>query len=246
MTWKLLQLAFPLVFIGIAFYLYRKNRALLVGFREQLAVSPKGRRFVVMVALLTLLVYHFIALCGSAEPLQLLPSSILSFLLFSEKYGDSLVRLFHRKCWMYYAFVVILIAFFLPQTTPMAVTLMVLLITSWGYPTKEMMKKVSERGGISDIIEDTIEGLRNEMADVNSVIVFDAKDIPQEASDVDTETAPEEISPVLDVEEYVGDDSPVSEIPSEKVIRNQRKREIDRERRHKRAKRRARRTKKGR
>lgn len=246
MNWKLLQLAFPLVFIGIAFYLYRKNRALLVGFREQLAVSPKGRRFVVMVALLTLLVYHFIALCGSAEPLQLLPSSILSFLLFSERYGDSLVRLFHRKCWMYYAFVVILIAFFLPQTTPMAVTLMGLLITSWGYPTKEMMKKVSERGGISDIIEDTIEGLRNEMADVNSVIVFDAKDIPQEASDVDTETAPEEISPVLDVEEYVGDDSPVSEIPSEKVIRNQRKREIDRERRHKRAKRRARRTKKGR
>lgn len=246
MTWKLLQLAFPLVFIGIAFYLYRKNRALLVGFREQLAVSPKGRRFVVMVALLTLLVYHFIALCGSADPIQLLPSSILSFLLFSERFGDCIVRLYHRKCWMYYAFVLILIAFFLPQTTPMAVTLMVLLITSWGYPTKDMMKRVSECGGISDIIEDTIEGLRNEMENVNSVIVFDAKDVLQEASDVDTEAVPEEILPVLDVEDNVEDNHSVSNTPSEKVIRNQRKREKKRERRHKRAKRRARRAKNGR
>ena len=93
MTWTILQLAFPLVFLGIAFYLYQSSRPLLIGFREQLAVSPKGRRFVILMALLGLLVFHFISLCGTADPLQLLPSSILTFLMFSQRYGEGIMRL---------------------------------------------------------------------------------------------------------------------------------------------------------
>ena len=108
MTWKLLQLAFPLVFVGIAAYLYGTKHALLVGFREQLAVSPKGRRFVVLVALLMLLAYHFTALCASAHPVQLLPSSLLVFALSSEKYSDGIMRLLHRKGFMWLCYVMML------------------------------------------------------------------------------------------------------------------------------------------
>jgi len=245
MTWKILQLAFPLVFLGIAFHLYRKNRTTLVGFREQLAVSPKGRRFVALMALLTLLVYHFIALCGTANPLQLLPSSILAFMLFSQRCGEGILHVFQSKRWQFLAFVVTLAAFFHPISTPMAVTLLVLMITSWVYPTEALIKEASERGDTSDIIEETIEGLREEMENINAPIFFDENDVPEEVTDVDTEPANEEPSPSSDVEEDVSDASPVSDMPSDKAIRNQKMRERERERRHSRAKRRARRAKRG-
>ena len=146
MTWKLLQLAFPLVFIGIALHLYRKNRPLLIGFREQLAVSPSGRRFIVLAGMLVLIVYHFVALCGTAKPFHLLPSSILVLSMFSQRCGERIIRFFQYKPLRFSVFVTMLGAFFLPQTTPMAMTMMVLLIISWGYPTEELMREVSERG----------------------------------------------------------------------------------------------------
>ena len=154
-----MQLVFPIVFVGIALYIYRSNHALLVGFREQLAVSPKGRRFVVLTALLALLIYHFVALCGSANPLQLLLSSILAFTLFSQRFGERIIRFFQDRCWGFFIFVVALAGFFMPMMAPLAVTLTVLLIASWIYPTEELMHEVSERGDTSDIIEETIEGL---------------------------------------------------------------------------------------
>ena len=131
MTWIILQLVFPIVFVGIALYIYRSNHALLVGFREQLAVSPKGRRFVVLTALLALLIYHFVALCGSANPLQLLLSSILAFTLFSQRFGERIIRFFQDRCWGFCIFVVALVGFFIPVTAPLAVTLTVLLVVSW-------------------------------------------------------------------------------------------------------------------
>ena len=159
MTWIILQLVFPIVFVGIALYIYRSNHALLVGFREQLAVSPKGRRFVVLTALLALLIYHFVALCGSANPLQLLLSSILAFTLFSQRFGERIIRFFQDRCWGFFIFVVALAGFFMPMTAPVAVTLTVLLVVSWIYPTEDLIREVSERGDTSDIIEETIEGL---------------------------------------------------------------------------------------
>jgi hypothetical protein len=65
-----------------------------------------------------------------------------------------------------------LAAFFLPIANPLAVTLMVLLVTSWVYPTKELMAMVTERGDTSDIIEDTIEGLRAEMANIHTPTIL--------------------------------------------------------------------------
>src|SRR5574344_140434 len=241
MTWKLLQLAFPLVFVGIAAYLYGTKHALLVGFREQLAVSPKGRRFVVLVALLMLLAYHFTALCASAHPVQLLPSSLLAFALFSEKYSDGIMRLLHRKGCMWLCYVLMLAAFFLPIANPLAVTLMVLLVTSWVYPTKDLMAMVTERGDTSDIIE----VLRAEMANIHTPYDFEEAEVIEVETDVDTVPAEEDASLTQEVEIVVDDDASSSEQPSERAIRNQKQREKDRERRQTRKKRRARRAKNG-
>lgn len=245
MTWKLLQLAFPLVFVGIALYLYCTKHELLVGFREQLAVSPKGRRFVVLVALLMLLAYHFTALCGTAAPVQLLPSSLLTFGLFSERYGEGILRLLQRKGWMCLNLVMMLAAFFLPLTTPIAVTLMVLLVISWVYPTQGLMKTVSERGDIPDIINETIEGLRAEMANIDTSIYIDETEIVEEVMDVDTVPTNEDTSLVQDVEELVEGNASPSDMLSEKAIRKRKQREKDRERRQNRKKRRTRRAKNG-
>ena len=245
MTWKLLQLAFPLVFVGIAAYLYGTKHALLVGFREQLGVSPKGRRFVVLVALLMLLAYHFTALCASAHPVQLLPSSLLVFALFSEKYSDGIMRLLHRKGFMWLCYVMMLAAFFLPIANPLAVTLMVLLVTSWVYPTKDLMAMVTERGDTSDIIEDTIEGLRAEMVNIHTPYDFEEAEVIEVETDVDTVPAEEDASQTQEVEIVVNDDASSSGQPSERAIRNQKQREKDRERRQNRKKRRARRAKNG-
>lgn len=245
MTWIILQLAFPLVVIGIAFHLYRNNRSLLIGFREQLAVSPKGRRFIVLVALLGLIVYHFIALCGTANPLELLPSSILGFLLFSQRFGEGIIRIYQSRRWNLLLLVITLAMFFHPVTTPLAVTQLVLLITSWIYPTEELMKEVSERGDTTDIIEETIEGLQNEMENAGSTIFFEKEEEEETADDVDGESAPKMASEETEDAEEVSDAAPSSSMPSEKAIRNQKMREKERERRHSRAKRRARRARNG-
>lgn len=245
MTWKLLQLAFPLVFIGIALHLYRKNRPLLIGFREQLAVSPSGRRFIVLAGMLVLIVYHFVALCGTAKPFHLLPSSILVLSMFSQRCGERIIRFFQYKPLRFSVFVTMLGAFFLPQTTPMAMTMMVLLIISWGYPTEELMREVSERGDTHDIVEETVEGLKKEMTDIFPTLEGEAESLPEEASDVDAEPLQEDTPPESEVEEIVSELPNTSSQPSEKAIRNQKNREKERERRHNRAKRRARRAKHG-
>lgn len=245
MTWNLLQLAFPLIFIGIALHLYRKNRSLLIGFREQLAVSPSGRRFVVLTGMLALIVYHFIALCGTAKSFELLPSSILVLSMFSQRCGERIIRFFQYKPLRFSVLVIMLGAFYLAQTTPMAVTMMVLLIISWGYPTEELMREVSERGDTHDIVEETVEGLKKEMADIFPAFEGEAESLPEEASDVDTEPVQEDTPPDSEVEEIVSELPNTSSQPSEKAIRNQRLREKERERRHTRAKRRARRAKHG-
>lgn len=165
MTWIVLQLAFPMVFLGTALYLYRSGRALLVGFREQLAVSAKGRRFVVLMGVLILLVYHFIALCGMSDSLDLLTSSVLMFVLFSQRYGEAAIRLFQGKGFGFFAFVVALGAFFHVATVSWGVTFMVLLVVSWIYPTRALEREMAGRGDTHDIIGETVDGLGRMMAE---------------------------------------------------------------------------------
>ena len=246
MTWRLLQLAFPIVFIGIAFYFYRSHRDLLVYFRKQMAVSPAGRRFIVLATMLVLIVYHFVALCGTSGVLELLPSSIWVGLMFSQKYGESIIRFFQGRRNRYCAFVLILAAFFLPATTPMAVTMMVLLVTSWILPTKEEMDAACERGDIPDIIGETVEGLTNEMLAIHARMFPEEVDDAEEVSDVDTETIHAESLDEPEMVEDVNDVSSPSNSPSERAIHNQEMREKERKHRHSRAKRRARRAKNGR
>lgn len=245
MTWIILQLVFPIVFVGIALYIYRSNHALLVGFREQLAVSPKGRRFVVLTALLALLIYHFVALCGSANPLQLLLSSILAFTLFSQRFGERIIRFFQDRCWGFFIFVVALAGFFMPMTAPVAVTLTVLLVVSWIYPTEDLIREVSERGDTSDIIEETIEGLNGVFGTGLYVANPEETQVSNDNGDASSDADDGEALVDEHVEENL-DDASASGQPSEKAIRNRKNREKEREHQRKRAKRKARRAKNGR
>ena len=246
MTWTILQLAFPLVFVGVALYLYHTNRTALVEFREQLAVSPKGKRFVILMTLLSLLVYHFVALCGKSIPLDLLPSSILVFLLFSQKYGEIAIRLFQGKRWSFFAFLVILASFTQTATASLGMTFLVLLIVSWIYPTKALEKEMSERGDTHDIIEETIEGLRNVMVDIHTPI--QEPEEPDEEDNGLVDTVAEEVVEETS-EEIDADMQPVPRVdkePSGAAVQNQKRRERERAHRRSRAKRRARRAKNGR
>lgn len=246
MTWTILHLAFPLVVVGIAIHLLRTQKALLIGFREQLAVSPKGRRFILLVTMLALLVYHFFALCGTEDALRLLPSSILTLSLFSQRCGEGIVRLLHKRLWGFMAFLLMLGALFLPETTPMAVTVMMLIIISWGFPTEYEQSEIHKRGDTSDIIEETIYGLRKEMQDILPAFGMDDEGDICEAEEVDAVTEPAEAAPDGDVEKNMNGASSPSAGLSEKAIRNRKVREKERERRHNRAKRKARRAKHGR
>lgn len=246
MTWIILQLVFPIVFVGIALYIYRSNHALLVGFREQLAVSPKGRRFVVLTALLALLIYHFVALCGTANPLQLLLSSILAFTLFSQRFGERIIRFFQDRCWSFFIFVVALVGFFMPVTAPLAVTLTVLLVVSWIYPTEELIREVSERGDTSDIIEETIEGLNGVFGTGLYVANPEETQVSNDNGDASSDADDGEALVDEHVEENLDDASASSGQPSEKAIRNRKNREKERKHQRKRAKRKARRAKDGR
>lgn len=246
MTWTILQLAFPLVVVGIALHLLRTQKALLIGFREQLAVSPKGRRFILLVTMLALLVYHFVALCGTADSLSLLPSSILTLSLFSQRCGEGIVRLLQQRLWGFLTFLLMMGAFFLPETTPMAVTVMMMLIISWGFPTESEQREMPKRGDTPDIIEETIIGLRNEMQDILPAFTIEEEAEPCEAEEVDFVTEPAEAAPDDDVENSMNG-APLPYVGlSEKAIRNRKLREKERERRHNRAKRKARRAKHGR
>lgn len=240
MTWKILQLAFPLVFIGIALYFYCSKRRLLMGFREQLAVSQKGRRFVVLMTLLTLLVYHFVALCGTASPFQLLPSSIMAFVLFSQRCGEGMIRFLQHRHSQYIAFVLALVAFFFSQSWPFATTLMVLLVTSWIYPIMEQTARFS---GHDDMIISSEE--LGERLNAETQNAPDAVSKEQETDDSDVVSTPvcNDADNDNDMEDYVVMEETFLDAPSEKAIRNQKNREREREHRHRRAKRRARRAK---
>ena len=203
MTWKLLQLAFPLVFLFVAFYQYAKNRAVLIGFREQLAVSPKGRRFVVLTTLLLLLAYHFIALCGTGSPVLLLPSSILSFILFSQRYAEKIFRLYHDRERMLCIVTVILGTTICPYTFSIAVTLLVLLIASWVYPTEELIQEMSVRDDTHDIVEETVSGMFEQLGKTYESVVFNPITSPAEAVEEEAVPLVEEPSPQEDVEEKV-------------------------------------------
>ena len=246
MTWTLLQLAFPLVFLGIALHFYRSHRDLLVYFRKQMAVSPSGRRFVVLATVIGLLVYHFVALCGTADTTQLVPSSILVGLMFSQKFGECIIRFFQGKRRRYCIFVITLAAFFLPATNPLAVTMMVLIVTSWLFPTKEQMDAACEQGDTPDIIGETVEGLTNEMLNIHARWFPEEIEDAEEVTDVDTETIPAEPLEESETEEDVNDVSSPSHLLSERAIHNQEMREKERKHKHSRAKRRARRAKNGR
>lgn len=240
MTWKFLQLAYPLVFIGIALYIYCSKRRLLIGFRKQLAGSPKGRRFVVLTTLLILLVYHFVALCGTASPFQLLPSSIMVFVLFSQRCGEGMIRFFqHRPC-QYIAFVLALIAFFFSQSWPFATTLMVLLVTSWVFPTMEHTVRTSEHDDMAISPEELDERLNTENPNA-----LDAVSTEQEIDDWNVVSIPlfEDADNDNDMEDNMVVNETSLDAPSEKAIRNQKNREREREHRRRRAKRRARRAK---
>ena len=245
MTWTILQLAFPLVFVGIALYLYRSNRASLVEFREQLAVSPKGKRFVTLMTLLTLLVYHFVALCGKSNPLDLLPSSVLVFLLFSQKYGEITIRLFQGKRWSFFAFLVVLASFTQTVTVSLGMTFLVLLIVSWIYPTEALVKEMSERADTHDIIEETIEGLQSMMVDIHAPILEPEELDEEDNGFVDTVAEEVQEEPSEQVEPDVDAVPAISKEPSDKAVQNQRRRENERAHQRSRAKRRARRAKNG-
>jgi len=240
MTWKFLQLAFPLVFIGIALYFYCSKRRLLMGFREQLAVSPKGRRFVVLTTLLTLLVFHFVALCGTASPFQLLPSSIMAFVLFSQRCGEGMIRFFQHRHSQYIAFMIALAASFFSQSWPFATTLMVLLVASWVFPTMEQTARTSGNDNMTISPEELGEKLNAEIRNAH-----DAVSTEQVTDDSDVVSIPvcEDADNDNDMEDYVVMDETFLDAPSEKAIRNQKNREREREHRRRRAKRRARRAK---
>ena len=240
MTWKFLQLAFPLAFIGIALYIYCSKRRLLMGFREQLAVSPKGRRFVVLTTLLTLLVFHFVALCGTASPFRLLPSSIMAFVLFSQRCGEGMIRFFQHRHSQYVAFLIALAAFFFSQSWSFAATLMVLLVASWVFPTMEQTTRTSDHDNMAISPEELGEKLNAEIRNAHDVVSTE-----QETDDSDMVSIPvcEDADNDNDMEDNVVMDETFLDTPSEKAIRNQKNREREREHRRKRAKRRARRAK---
>ncbi len=136
MTWIIIELLFLTLPIILPVTLYRNNRSYMTKFYLRMAGSESARKLYVQCLLIFLLLYHYVYAGGHFGEWGILPSTILSAVLFSFKRADKWLHKLHenRKGFLITSFITLIICA-IPHLHTMAVTLAFLLLAAMFYPS---------------------------------------------------------------------------------------------------------------
>jgi hypothetical protein len=124
MTWKLLQLIFPLLLFIVPTVLYKCSNRFMTRFYTAMLRSSAARKLYLQTLLIVMLLFHYIYVSGHFGEFGVLFSTILSGVLFSHKRAERWLRLLkaHRQLYFRMAtFSMAMVA--IPHLYTMAVTI---------------------------------------------------------------------------------------------------------------------------
>jgi hypothetical protein len=146
MTWKLLQLIFPLLLFIVPTVLYKCGNRFMTRFYMAMLRSSAARKLYLQTLLIVLLLFHYIYVCGHFGEFGVLFSTILCGVLFSHKRAERWLRLLKAHRQLYFRMAVFSMAMApIPHLYTMAVTIAVLLLAATFYPSASMLYEWNDK-----------------------------------------------------------------------------------------------------
>lgn len=135
-----MNLIFQLLYLSsfvtpvLAPILYRNKRPSMIAFYRNMATRPTFRGLYLRMIVLYLITFHFYHLSVYSQPLWLLPSTVLTGLLFSTRIFDKLLHRLHHRRPLVTLFCVGFLTLPMPELLPLGFTLLVAGIAAVFYP----------------------------------------------------------------------------------------------------------------
>lgn len=139
-----MNLIFQLLYLSsfvtpmLAPILYRNQRPSMIAFYCNMATRFTFRKLFIRMLTLYLITFHFYHLSVYSNPLCLLPSTVITGLLFFSGFCDSLLRRLHRRRLLVTLFCIGFLALPIPELLPLGFTLLVIGIASIFYPSRQL------------------------------------------------------------------------------------------------------------
>lgn len=143
-----MNLIFQLLYLSsfvtpiLAPVLYRNMRPSLVDFYRNMATRYTFRKLFIRMLTLYLITFHFYHLSVYGNALCLLPSTVITGLLFFSGFCDKLLCRLHRRRMLITLFCIGFLALPIPELLPLGFTLLVIGIASVFYPSQHLTESM--------------------------------------------------------------------------------------------------------
>lgn len=145
MIWIIIQFIFPVLLFMLPLALYKSKRRFMAKFYERMTRNEKARRFHILVLLATLLLFHYVYVCGHSGEFGLMLSTIVCAALSSFKRADRWLRylLDRPRAFGIFAIVTMVIGF-VPHLYTLSVTIAFILLAAMFYPSLRIISEWEE------------------------------------------------------------------------------------------------------
>lgn len=139
-----MNLIFQLLYLSsfltpiLAPILYRNKRPSMIAFYRNMATSHSFRKLFIRMLTLYLITFHFYHLSVYSHPLWLLPSTIITGMLFFSGLCDKLLHWLQQKRTMITVFCIGFLTLPIPELLPFGFTLLVISIAAVFYPCRQL------------------------------------------------------------------------------------------------------------
>lgn len=140
--WIRILYSFSFLAFLVVPFLYKSERPSMLHFYHRMAVSPAWQRMYTRMLLLFLLVFHFYHLSLFKCQYDMVPSSVLCFLMFSHPLCERTFRYLQHKRMLWAAMVLALSCLFVPHFLPLGYSFGVLLCGAVFYPSRLVCDKL--------------------------------------------------------------------------------------------------------
>ncbi len=143
-----MNLIFQLLYLSsfvtpmLAPILYRNKRPSMIAFYCNMTTRFSFRKLFIRMLTLYLITFHFYHLSVYGNALCLLPSTVITGLLFFSGFCDKLLHRLHRRRLLVTLFCIGFLALPIPELLPLGFTLIVIGIASVFYPSRELIESM--------------------------------------------------------------------------------------------------------
>ncbi len=144
-----MNLIFQLLYLSsfvtpiLAPVLYRNKRPSMIAFYRNMATSHSFRKLFIRMLTLYLITFHFYHLSVYSHPLWLLPSTIITGMLFFSGLCDKLLHMLQQKRTLITVFCIGFLTLPIPELLPLGFTLLVISIAAVFYPCRQLTDSMS-------------------------------------------------------------------------------------------------------